>query len=184
MRRGAQCSAVSCRCCRRSASPTPMPACAAASCRARCCRPSVSACRSRCRCSSLAMLADRRLHRARRVRRAQLGLLIVAGIIHFAWGRYCNYRATKAIGANLVAPVQQYSLILTLVLAVLLARRAADRAAHHRHRAGRRRSGADPEARAEARRRSAAGDARARRHSRRPMPKAISMRSCRRSASG
>lgn len=46
-------------------------------------------------------------------------LLIVAGVIHFAWGRYCNYRATKAIGANLVAPIQQYSLIVTLVLAVL-----------------------------------------------------------------
>jgi len=47
------------------------------------------------------------------------GLLTVAGVIHFAWGRYCNYRATKAIGANLVAPLQQYSLIITLVLAVL-----------------------------------------------------------------
>jgi uncharacterized membrane protein len=46
-------------------------------------------------------------------------LLLVAGVIHFAWGRYCNYRATKAIGANLVAPIQQYSLIITLVLAVL-----------------------------------------------------------------
>jgi uncharacterized membrane protein len=44
-------------------------------------------------------------------------LLAVAGVIHFAWGRYCNYRATKAIGANLVAPIQQYSLIVTLVLA-------------------------------------------------------------------
>lgn len=48
-----------------------------------------------------------------------LFLLSLAGVIHFAWGRYCNYRATKAIGANLVGPVQQYSLILTLVLAVL-----------------------------------------------------------------
>ena len=46
-------------------------------------------------------------------------LLILAGVIHFAWGRYCNYRATKAIGANLVAPIQQYSLIVTLTLAVL-----------------------------------------------------------------
>jgi uncharacterized membrane protein len=46
-------------------------------------------------------------------------LLVVAGVIHFAWGRYCNYRATKAIGANLVAPMQQYSLVITLVLAVL-----------------------------------------------------------------
>src|SRR3974377_1644075 len=46
-------------------------------------------------------------------------LLIIAGVIHFAWGRYCNYRATKAIGANLVAPVQQYSLVITLALAWL-----------------------------------------------------------------
>jgi uncharacterized membrane protein len=46
-------------------------------------------------------------------------LLVVAGVIHFAGGRYCNYRATKAIGANLVGPVQQYSLIITLALAVL-----------------------------------------------------------------
>ena len=46
-------------------------------------------------------------------------LLSIAGVIHFAWARYCNYRATKAIGANLVAPLQQYSLIITLVLAVV-----------------------------------------------------------------
>ncbi len=46
------------------------------------------------------------------------GLLAVAGVIHFAWARYCNYRATKAIGANLVAPLQQYSLIISLALAV------------------------------------------------------------------
>jgi uncharacterized membrane protein len=46
-------------------------------------------------------------------------LLIVAGISHFAVARYCNYRATKAMGANLVAPIQQYSLVITLVLAVV-----------------------------------------------------------------
>jgi uncharacterized membrane protein len=46
------------------------------------------------------------------------GLLAFAGVIHFAWGRYCNYRATKAIGANLVAPIQQCSLIITLALAI------------------------------------------------------------------
>jgi uncharacterized membrane protein len=46
-------------------------------------------------------------------------LLALAGVMHFAWARYCNYRATKAIGANLVAPVQQYSLVITLVLAVV-----------------------------------------------------------------
>ncbi len=48
-----------------------------------------------------------------------LGLLALAGIIHFALARYCNYRASKAIGANLVAPIQQYSLIITLLLAVI-----------------------------------------------------------------
>ncbi len=47
-----------------------------------------------------------------------LGLLALAGVIHFAWARRCNYRATKAIGANLVAPVQQLSMVITLVLAV------------------------------------------------------------------
>jgi drug/metabolite transporter (DMT)-like permease len=45
-------------------------------------------------------------------------LLVLAGIVHFALARYCNYRATKAIGANLVAPVQQYSLVITLFLAI------------------------------------------------------------------
>jgi uncharacterized membrane protein len=46
------------------------------------------------------------------------GLLALAGVVHFAWARHCNYRATKAIGANLVAPLQQFSLVITLVLAV------------------------------------------------------------------
>lgn len=44
--------------------------------------------------------------------------LSLAGVMHFVWGRYCNYRATKAMGAILVAPVQQASMILTLVLAI------------------------------------------------------------------
>jgi uncharacterized membrane protein len=46
--------------------------------------------------------------------------LTVAGVIHFVWGRYCNYRATRAMGANLVGPLQQMSLILTLGLAIWL----------------------------------------------------------------
>lgn len=48
-----------------------------------------------------------------------LGLLATAGIIHFAAARYCNYRATQAMGTNLVAPMQQLSLVITLILAVL-----------------------------------------------------------------
>ncbi len=44
--------------------------------------------------------------------------LSLAGILHFVWGRYCNYRAMHAIGTNLAAPVQQINLIFTLVLAI------------------------------------------------------------------
>lgn len=47
-------------------------------------------------------------------------LLTMAGVLHFAWGRYCNFRATRAMGANLVGPVQQLSLIITLALAILV----------------------------------------------------------------
>lgn len=46
--------------------------------------------------------------------------LALAGIFHFVWGRYCNYRAIKAMGAVLVGPVQQGSLLLALVLAVVV----------------------------------------------------------------
>jgi len=49
-----------------------------------------------------------------------LAALSLAGILHFVWGRYCNYRATRAIGANLVAPIQQVHLIVSLSLAIWL----------------------------------------------------------------
>ncbi len=49
-----------------------------------------------------------------------LAALSAAGILHFVWGRYCNYRATRAIGTNLVAPIQQVNLIFTLFLAIWL----------------------------------------------------------------
>jgi drug/metabolite transporter (DMT)-like permease len=44
--------------------------------------------------------------------------LVLAGVLHFVWGRYCNYRASKAMGANLVAPVQQCNMLITLALAI------------------------------------------------------------------
>jgi uncharacterized membrane protein len=44
--------------------------------------------------------------------------LSLAGIVHFVWGRYCNYRAIRAIGVNLVTPVQQITLVVTLALAI------------------------------------------------------------------
>jgi len=46
--------------------------------------------------------------------------LSLAGIIHFVWGRYCNYRAVKAIGSNLSGPLQESSVLIALGLAVWL----------------------------------------------------------------
>jgi drug/metabolite transporter (DMT)-like permease len=47
-------------------------------------------------------------------------LLVIGatGMSHFVIGRYCNYRATKALGTNLVGPIQQLNLIISLVLAI------------------------------------------------------------------
>ena len=47
-----------------------------------------------------------------------IGLLSVAGVLHFVWGRYCNYRASKAIGANLQGPASQSDIVITLAMAV------------------------------------------------------------------
>ncbi|MFN3891247.1 MAG: DMT family transporter [Beijerinckiaceae bacterium] len=44
----------------------------------------------------------------------------LAGVLHFAWGRYCNYRAVKAIGSNLAGPLQESSVLIALFLAVVL----------------------------------------------------------------
>lgn len=44
----------------------------------------------------------------------------LAGILHFAWGRYCNYRAVKAIGSNLAGPLQESSVLIALFLAVFI----------------------------------------------------------------
>lgn len=42
-----------------------------------------------------------------------------AGVLHFVFGRYCNYRSTKAIGGNLSGPWKQSNLILALFLAIV-----------------------------------------------------------------
>ncbi len=67
----------------------------------------------------IAMLMTGGFHRLVNFSWRSLALFALAGVIHFAWARHCSYRATKAMGANLVAPVQQYSLVMTLALAVI-----------------------------------------------------------------
>src|ERR1051325_5153382 len=42
------------------------------------------------------------------------------GIVHFIFGRYCNYRANQEAGVNLTAPVVQCQVVVTLVLAVVI----------------------------------------------------------------
>ena len=46
--------------------------------------------------------------------------LALAGVVHFIIGRYGNYRATLALGATLSSPIQQFSVPISLILAVLL----------------------------------------------------------------
>jgi drug/metabolite transporter (DMT)-like permease len=45
-------------------------------------------------------------------------VFVIVGINHFIIGRYCNYRALAAIGTNLAGPVMQFSLIVSLTLAI------------------------------------------------------------------
>ncbi|KZM49534.1 DMT family transporter [Labrenzia sp. OB1] len=45
--------------------------------------------------------------------------MMLAGVVHFVIGRYGNYRATQALGATLSTPIQQLSILVSLVLAFL-----------------------------------------------------------------
>src|SRR3954462_6545955 len=49
----------------------------------------------------------------------ELLMLACAGLSHFIFGRYCAYRSLAAMGANLSMPVTQWSLLVSLVLAVI-----------------------------------------------------------------
>jgi drug/metabolite transporter (DMT)-like permease len=51
---------------------------------------------------------------------ASLVAMAGVGLLHFIVGRYCNYRANQAAGANLVAPVIQLQVFVSVVLAVVL----------------------------------------------------------------
>ena len=70
----------------------------------------------------LAALATGTLGTLERFSGEALGLLALAGVLHFIVGRYGNFRASQAIGANLSGPVIQLSVALTLALAVLVLR--------------------------------------------------------------
>jgi uncharacterized membrane protein len=45
--------------------------------------------------------------------------MAAAGIVHFVIGRYGNYRSIHALGANLSSPIQQLSVPISIVLAII-----------------------------------------------------------------
>jgi drug/metabolite transporter (DMT)-like permease len=68
----------------------------------------------------LAALASGALGTWSRLSGEAVALLALAGLLHFVVGRYSNFRAAQAIGANLSGPVIQLSLAVTLALAILV----------------------------------------------------------------
>jgi drug/metabolite transporter (DMT)-like permease len=45
--------------------------------------------------------------------------LVGQGIVHFVFGRYCNYKSNQLMGVNLSAPVVQLQIVVAMVWAVL-----------------------------------------------------------------
>jgi drug/metabolite transporter (DMT)-like permease len=68
----------------------------------------------------LAALVTGQLSKILEFNSISLVCLSAAGIFHFVWGRYCGYRAIKAMGSNLAAPVQSANLVIALTLAIVL----------------------------------------------------------------
>lgn len=66
----------------------------------------------------LAALATGHLGRLAGFSAPAIGLLALAGVLHFVVGRYGNFRSAQAIGANLAGPVIQLSLAVSLTLAI------------------------------------------------------------------
>ena len=64
-------------------------------------------------------LAAGQIDRMDQLSRQSYALLASAGVLHFVFGRYCNYRSIQAMGANLSAPITQWNLLVSLTLAIV-----------------------------------------------------------------
>ena len=51
---------------------------------------------------------------------AALGWFAGQGIVHFVFGRYCNYKSNQLMGVNLTAPAVQLQAPFAMLLAVVL----------------------------------------------------------------
>ncbi|MSQ19246.1 MAG: EamA family transporter [Betaproteobacteria bacterium] len=71
-------------------------------------------------CFALAATVMGDIGRLRSFPPAAMAWMAGVGVVHFVVGRYCNYRATKAAGANLVSTVLHLQVVATLTLAVVV----------------------------------------------------------------
>ena len=67
----------------------------------------------------LAALLSGQLFRYGQLPARSLSLFAVAGILHFVWGRYWNYRATMSLGSVGAGPIQQLQMLIAVALAVI-----------------------------------------------------------------
>lgn len=67
----------------------------------------------------LAALLSGQLSRYDHLPARSLSFFAVAGILHFVWGRYWNYRATMSLGSVGSGPVQQLQVLIAVALAVI-----------------------------------------------------------------
>jgi drug/metabolite transporter (DMT)-like permease len=71
-------------------------------------------------CFLLVAVVTGEIFRAAQFPSAAAAWMTGVGLLHFIFGRYCNYRANREAGVNLTAPVIQLQVIVTLVLAVVI----------------------------------------------------------------
>jgi drug/metabolite transporter (DMT)-like permease len=73
-------------------------------------------------CFLLAAIASGEIFRLAQFPPMTAAWMAGVGLLHFLFGRYCNYRANQEAGVNLTAPVVQLQVIVTLVFAVIILR--------------------------------------------------------------
>ena len=71
-------------------------------------------------CFLAVAIASGEIFRVAQFPRSAAAWMVGVGLVHFIFGRYCNYRANHEAGVNLTAPVVQLQVIVTLVLAVVI----------------------------------------------------------------
>jgi drug/metabolite transporter (DMT)-like permease len=60
------------------------------------------------------------LHQLAMFPMAALSWLACQGVVHFVFGRYCNYKSNQLMGVNLTAPVVQLQVPFAMILAVVV----------------------------------------------------------------